>query len=215
MELTPTQAKCMETHKAFLAKIARQAIPDTGISCPSASAKIPLVVLIEPDVEAWTERQKEIPLPPPKQPWFSIVGEIAPPPPITVRQVIAAVATEFNSSTHEVLSSRRLASICLARQVAMFIAKELTSFSFPALGKKFGYRDHSTVLHGVRKIQRLWHADNEFMARIERLKTKIRDDHNARYIHDAAPAAASSAASPDRVSPVAHGPGAAALHSPR
>lgn len=213
MELTPTQAECMRRHKDFRAKIARQAIPDTGISCPSASAKIPLVVLIEPDVTAWVEKQKEIPLPPPKEPWFHIIEEIGDTG-ISIPEIQRAVAKDYNIQLKYMLSQRRQASIVLPRQVAMYLAKEMTPATLPSIGRKFGDRDHTTIMHGVRKIARLCAEDAVLCARIEAIKTQITERHNERHLHNAAPAAAASKTSPDRVSPVAHGPGAAALHSP-
>jgi hypothetical protein len=113
------------------------------------------------------------------------------------------------------LSQRRQASIVRPRQVAMYLAKELTAATLPTIGRKFCGRDHSTVIHAVRKIASLWRQDDELMARIERLKASIMERHNARHLHNAAQNQAPSKAAPDRVSPVAHSPGAAALHSPR
>jgi hypothetical protein len=218
--LTPTQIECMEKHKAFRAKIARQAKPDTGISCLSASAKIPLiplVVLIEPDITAWVERQKQIPLPA-KEPWFHIIEEIETPeielPGISIQSIQRAVAIDYNIPLTHMLSQRRQASIVRPRQVAMYLAKELTAATLPTIGRKFCGRDHSTVIHAVRKIASLWRQDDELMARIERLKASIMERHNARHLHNAAQNQAPSKAAPDRVSPVAHSPGAAALHSP-
>ena len=210
--LTPTQIECMEKHKAFRAKIARQAKPDTGISCPSASAKIPLVTLIEPDVTAWVERQNEIPLPPPKEPWFHIIEEVGDTG-ISIPEIQRAVAKDYEIQLKYMLSHRHQASIVRPRQVAMYLAKEMTPATFPMIGRKFG-RDHTTIMHGVRKIAHLCQEDDELMARIERLKASITERHNERHLHNAAPVAAPSKTAPDKVSPVAHGPGAAALHSP-
>jgi len=210
--LTPTQIECMEKHKAFRAKIARQAKPDTGISCPSASAKVPLITLIEPDITAWVERQNEIPLPPPKEPWFHIIEEIGDTG-ISIPEIQRAVAKDYEIQLKYMLSHRHQASIVRPRQVAMYLAKEMTPATLPMIGRKFG-RDHTTIMHGVRKIARLCQEDDELMARIERLKASITERHNERHLHNAAPPAAPSKTSPDRVSPVSHGPGAAALHSP-
>jgi len=211
--LTPTQIECMEKHKAFRAKIARQAKPDTGISCPSASAKIPLVVLIEPDVMAWVERQNEIPLPPPKEPWFHIIEEIGDTG-ISIPEIQRAVAKDYNIQLKYMMSHRHQAVIVRPRQVAMYLAKEMTTATLPMIGRKFG-RDHTTIMHGVRKIGRLCAEDAVLCARVEAIKTSITERHNERHLHNAAPAAAPSKTSPDSVSPVSHGPGAATLHSPR
>jgi hypothetical protein len=213
MELTPTQIECMEKHKAFRAKIARQAKPDTGISCPSASAKIPLVTLIEPDITAWTEKQKEIPLPPPKEPWFHIIEEIGDTG-ISIPEIQRAVAKDYNIQLAYMLSHRHQAVIVRPRQVAMYLSDEMTTATLPMIGRKFG-RDHTTIMHGVRKIRRLCTEDAVLCARIESIKTLITERHNERHLHNAAQNQTTPKTAPDRVSPVAHSPGAAALHSPR
>ena len=212
--LTPTQIECMEKHKAFKAKIARQAKPDTGISCPSASAKIPLIVLTQPDVTAWVERQNEIPLPPPKEPWFHIIEEIGDTG-ISIPEIQRAVAKDYNIELKYMLSQRRQASIVRPRQVAMYLAKEMTTATLPMIGRKFEGRDHTTIMHGIRKIARLYREDDELMGRIERLKASITERHNERHLHNAAQNPTTPKTASDRVSPVAHSPGAAALHSPR
>jgi hypothetical protein len=182
-----TLIEIKERHKSFHSKIAAQAKIDTGISCPSASNRIPARGPIPPsaeDIARWTERQRAIPIPvaAPIEPLFSIIAEVVQPQPITVTQIINAVAAECNLTRNDILSARRLAPIVRARQIAMYLAKELTGFSFPALGRRFGYRDHTTVLHGVRKIERLYHSDIEMMALVERVRNKIKDAHNARHL---------------------------------
>jgi len=182
--MTPFQTVIAERHRAFHAKIAAQAKPDPGISCPSALARTAVHSIEEvskPDYSEWVERQKKIEIPN-KEPWFCIVAEIKPIPPVTVREIIAAVAYEYELTPNDILSDRRLASVVRARQVAMYLTKEMTGFSFPALGRQFGYRDHTTVLHGVRKIERLLTIDADLKSIVDHLKVHIRDKHNARYI---------------------------------
>ena len=61
---------------------------------------------------------------------------------------------------HDLISARRTADVVRPRQIAMFLAKNLTPNSLPVIGRKFGGRDHTTVLHAVRKIEALWSRDS-------------------------------------------------------
>jgi len=74
------------------------------------------------------------------------------PEPIKIEKIIAEVARTYNVSETDILSNRKTASLVLARQVSMYIARETTDLSYKAIGEKFG-RDHSTVLHNCSKIE--------------------------------------------------------------
>lgn len=110
------------------------------------------------NVEAWVRRQKAIPLPAPKEPMLSLIDDFDQSC-ATVGKVIFAVAQHFNISTFDLKSKSRVASLVYARQVGFYLARELAKRSFPEIGKKFGDRDHTTVLHGYRKIERLIRSD--------------------------------------------------------
>ena len=73
------------------------------------------------------------------------------PEPIKIEKIITEVARTYNVDEQEILSTRRTADLVLARQVAMYIAKETTELSFKSIGEAFG-KDHATVMHGTRKI---------------------------------------------------------------
>jgi chromosomal replication initiator protein len=73
------------------------------------------------------------------------------------------------------LSSRRTANVVRPRQVAMYLAKILTLRSLPEIGRRFGGRDHTTVLHAVRKIETLAGNDSAFAEEIEALKRQLQD----------------------------------------
>ena len=73
------------------------------------------------------------------------------PEPIKIDEIIAEVAKTYNVSVTDILSNRRTASLVLARQVAMYIARETTDLSFKLIGESFG-KDHTTVLYNVNKI---------------------------------------------------------------
>lgn len=98
-------------------------------------------------------------------------------PPAVLNQVEAiqrAVVQEFPGITMaDLKSDRRTAKVAFPRQIGMFIAKTVSLRSLPEIGRRFGGRDHTTVLHAVRKIEGLIAKDPELSARIERIKDNI------------------------------------------
>lgn len=96
--------------------------------------------------------------PPSDRPWFSIISDDEPAP-ITVSVILNAVSRYFKVSKVEITSERRDAKIVRARQVAYYLSKKLTPRSLPDIGRRIGDRDHTSVLAGVRKIERLRCSD--------------------------------------------------------
>ena len=74
------------------------------------------------------------------------------PEPIKIERIIEEVARSYCVSESDILSTRRSAQIALARQIAMYIARETTELSYQAIGESFG-KDHSTVLYNVSKVE--------------------------------------------------------------
>lgn len=95
---------------------------------------------------------------------------------ITISNVIAITANEFNIEGEELLSKKRTQDIALTRQVAMYLCRMLTDLSLPKIGEEFGGRDHTTVLHAFKKIEGLIAEDNDFKHQIEMIKNKILDN---------------------------------------
>ncbi|MBO0733140.1 MAG: chromosomal replication initiator protein DnaA [Methylocapsa sp.] len=89
---------------------------------------------------------------------------------VKIEDIQKLVATHFNVTRADMLSSRRTATVVRPRQIAMYLAKILTPRSLPEIGRRFGGRDHTTVLHAVRKITGLVAADNALAEEIELLK---------------------------------------------
>jgi chromosomal replication initiator protein len=89
---------------------------------------------------------------------------------ITIDDIQKQVATHFNIRLADMCSARRARSIARPRQVAMYLAKQLTSRSLPEIGRKFGGRDHTTVMHAVRKVEELRDTDSSFAEDLELLK---------------------------------------------
>jgi chromosomal replication initiator protein len=94
---------------------------------------------------------------------------------IKIEEIQRIVARQYNVSRADLLSSRRTANVVRPRQVAMYLAKLLTLRSLPEIGRRFGGRDHTTVLHAVRKIENLVNTDTSLAEEIEVLKRQLQD----------------------------------------
>ena len=79
----------------------------------------------------------------------------------------------FKISKNEMLSPRRSRYLVRPRQIAMYLSKNLTSKSLPDIGREFSNRDHTTVIHSVKTIEKLRQQDNELNINIDNLKNKI------------------------------------------
>src|SRR5262249_49954325 len=78
---------------------------------------------------------------------------------LTIDEIQKKVAEHFNIKLGEMTSDRRARAVARPRQVAMYLAKQLTARSLPQIGRKFGGRDHTTVRHAVRRIEELMRTD--------------------------------------------------------
>jgi chromosomal replication initiator protein len=94
---------------------------------------------------------------------------------VRIEDIQRVVARQYNVSRADLLSSRRTAHVVRPRQVAMYLAKVLTLRSLPEIGRRFGGRDHTTVLHAVRKIETLAGNDSVLADEIETLKRLLQD----------------------------------------
>ena len=94
---------------------------------------------------------------------------------VKIEDIQRVVARQYNVSRSDLLSSRRTANVVRPRQVAMYLAKTLTLRSLPEIGRRFGGRDHTTVLHAVRKIEGLVGNDMALAEEIEILKRQLQD----------------------------------------
>ena len=92
---------------------------------------------------------------------------------ITVEEIIRKVAEHYHLKVNDILSARRSRSVARPRQVAMFLAKNLTSKSLPDIGRRFGGRDHTTVIHAVKKITELKEADASIAEDVELLRRML------------------------------------------
>ena len=92
---------------------------------------------------------------------------------VTIEEIQKQVASHFNIRMADMHSARRARSVARPRQVAMYLAKQLTSRSLPEIGRKFGGRDHTTVMHAVRKVEELRELDVTFAEDVELLKRML------------------------------------------
>lgn len=147
-DATPLQLKELVKRRERLARIASRAFKEPEI-------------MEEPDIVEEPRSEH----------WFRIVD--AGPAAVTIRDIQIAVAHECDISFIEMMSDRRLAKLVQARQIAMYLARSLTTISTPAIGRRFGGRDHTTVLHSIRQIERLILSDPILAARIEAIRNTL------------------------------------------
>ena len=92
---------------------------------------------------------------------------------VTIEEIQRRVAEHFHLRLGDMVSARRARAVARPRQVAMFLAKQLTSRSLPEIGRKFGNRDHTTVMHAVQRVQELMAADVDFAETVELLRRML------------------------------------------
>lgn len=92
---------------------------------------------------------------------------------VKIEDIQKLVASHYSVSRPDILSSRRTATVVRPRQIAMYLSKVLTLRSLPEIGRRFGGRDHTTVLHAVRKIESLSKTDGALSEEIELLKRML------------------------------------------
>ncbi|MBN2184437.1 MAG: chromosomal replication initiator protein DnaA [Candidatus Krumholzibacteriota bacterium] len=94
---------------------------------------------------------------------------------VTVKAIQRAVSSRFNIPIHSLSAKTRMSSVVTARQVAIYLSRELTSLSLVQIGKSFGGRDHSTVLHSIKKIEQASSVDLTLENTINALREDLKD----------------------------------------
>jgi hypothetical protein len=157
-DVTPSALLFAAQRRQRLARMAAGARPDTPITLHAPAAITPPEPPPETEQE-WADRQKQIPLP--KEPWFSIVEEIEPEEPRrpSINEIQIVVARHYGVTRSDMLSARRTTNVMRPRQVGYYLSKKLTVNSLPQIGRRFGDRDHTSILSGIRKIERLLKED--------------------------------------------------------
>lgn len=161
--MTPTQSVLHERSKRFHAEIARKAAalePEAALRAMTFVR--PKMVVIDPE-------------PFYKNMWFYhlVTEPVVRSGPARVEDIQRAVCRRFDVSRLDMLSDRRTWDIVKPRQVAMYLSKELTMRSLPEIGRRFGGRDHSTVIHSIRKIESLIGVDMDLTATIALIKADL------------------------------------------
>lgn len=142
---TPTQARAASRHSEFHQKIAARAaalVPlPAPVVCPAPELPVPAAPVSPPHYRC-------------KECWFQIL-DVSVSKTVSIRQIQQMTCDYFGVTLDDMTSARRQIYIIRPRQIAMFFCKELTQATLPAIGRKFGGRDHTTALHGHRKIAAL------------------------------------------------------------
>lgn len=140
-------------HKARLARIASRAFRPAPVIVPE-------VIALEPvdDPEATPPTAVHVR-------WTDF--------PPTIDLIKGAVCREFGVSRFDLESARRTHDVVLPRQVGIYLARKLTARSMPDIGRRFGGRDHSTIVHAIRKISHRLCVDPELAGRVATIKESI------------------------------------------
>lgn len=100
----------------------------------------------------------------------SVLGERGYPAIVTIQQ---AVADHFGTRLIDMTSARRARSVARPRQVAMYLCRHLTEFSLPEIGRHFGRRDHTTVMHAIHMVGYLIERDEQIAAAVEAIRAAL------------------------------------------
>ena len=146
-EASPLQLSTLAAQKERRARMAQpKVIKPVLTNIPLVAAPV-LPIVVKPEPQTWAEKQM----------WFWMVKEPDVKEPELeypqVRAVCKAVAKFYGVTLVDLFSSRRTQNLVRPRQVAMYLAKEMTLKSLPEIGYIIGDRDHSTILHSVRKVK--------------------------------------------------------------
>lgn len=139
-------AEALQREKEFLASM----LPPMPVEVPSVTEDVLVKVL---------QATLDPPPPPPvKRLWFKLISDG--PRQLSMTEIKKVTCGYFGQSVRHIESDMRYGPLIIPRQVGMYLCKELTPNSLPAIGRAFGNRDHTTVLHAIRKIYRLFLADD-------------------------------------------------------
>ena len=97
------------------------------------------------------------------------------PPPVTVEKIIEEVARTFSVTPQDIRSSKRSAAISNARQISMYVVREITQLPLVSIGEEFGGRDHSTIVYALLLVEKNLSKDSKLKAMVEDITKNIRD----------------------------------------
>ena len=93
---------------------------------------------------------------------------------ISVDAIIKEVGLYFTTKASDIKSNRRIKSIVVPRQIAIYLARKLTDNSLVGIGERFGGKDHATVIHSIKKIEEEIKVKKELKETVEKLERKIK-----------------------------------------
>lgn len=164
-DLTPTQRQALQQHRSFRASIRARAVPEATVTIQrSLIAPKPKAVILQAPVLPiiWPVIPEAIPEPA----WLV-------PRAITIADIQDVVCATYRITKLALLGIRRDRPVLIPRHIAMYLARTLTPSSLPAIGRRFGNRDHSTVHNAVHKMSRLMKADENLAHEVALLIEKI------------------------------------------
>lgn len=94
---------------------------------------------------------------------------------ITIEKIQKSVADYFHIKISDLKSTKRLKNIVFPRQISMYISRQLTDLSYPEIGSKYGGKDHSTIIHAIKKIEKKMSEDSSVEILVEKLTEKIKN----------------------------------------
>lgn len=148
---TETELLAHSRHMAFRASIAEKAAALQAPRAPVVPAPLALPAM--------------------KTPWFRILSVEKLPPKISEIQTM--VCAVYGLTLNQLLADRRTKDIVLPRQIAIYLCKELTAHSLPQIGRKFGGKDHTTILHAVRRIRSQIESDSKLADIVSSLRADL------------------------------------------
>ena len=95
---------------------------------------------------------------------------------ITPQMILEATARTFGFTVDEIIGPNRRRPLVTARQISMYVFRDLTDYSYPAIAREFGGRDHSTVIHAVGKISNLMRERHQIYNQVTELILQIKND---------------------------------------
>ncbi len=94
--------------------------------------------------------------------------------PVTMAEIIQATSESFDLSVAELVGPSRRQPLARARQIAMYLCRDLTDYSLPKIGREFGGRDHTTVIHALERVRNLMRSDQDIFDRVTALSHALR-----------------------------------------
>lgn len=92
---------------------------------------------------------------------------------LSIDEILKKVSSHYNIKITDIKSAKRLKAVVLPRQIAMYLSRQLTSSSYPEIGERFGGKDHSTIIHAIRKIEKIMEDDFQLRNTIDTLKNEL------------------------------------------